>query len=66
MTIMDWYNQRLKNLDVWDIAALKTYCLLIGVVIGAYIPGFVQTYFWILIAIIVLLMIKLLYKIFGK
>lgn len=66
MTIMDWYNEKLKNLNVWDIAAVKTYCLLIGIVIGAYFPEFVIQYLWIIIAVIVVLMIKLLYKIFKK
>ena len=66
MGIIDWYNGKIKNLDVWDMAALKTYCLLIGVVIGAYISDFTKQYLWIIIAVIVLLMIKLLYKVFKR
>lgn len=66
MGIMDWYNEKLKNLNVWDIAALKTYCLLIGIVIGAYFPEFVIKYLWTIIAIIVLLIIKLMFKVFKK
>ncbi|MFH0867919.1 MAG: hypothetical protein V1831_01280 [Candidatus Woesearchaeota archaeon] len=66
MAIMNWYNKKLKKLNIWDIGALKTYCLLTGIVIGAYIPGFVNQYFWILIAIIAVLMVKLMYKVFKK
>ena len=66
MGIMDWYNGKIKKLNVWDIGALKVYCLLIGVVIGAYFPEFVMQHLWTIIAVIVLLMIKLLYKVFKK
>ena len=66
MGVMDWYNKKIKKLNYWDIATLKIACLLIGIVIGAYIPGFVQQYFWISIVIIVLLMIKLIYQVFKK
>lgn len=63
---MDWYNEKIKKLNVWDIGALKVYVLLIGMIIGAYFPGFVMQYLWIIVAIIVLLMLKLLYKVFKK
>ena len=63
---MDWYNKRIKKLDVWDIAALKTACLLIGVVIGSYFPEFVMQNLLIIIVVIVLLMIKLMFKVFKK
>ncbi len=66
MGIMDWYNEKLKKLDVWDIAALKVYVLLIGMIIGAYFPEWVMQNLLIIIVVIVLLMIKLLFKVFKK
>ena len=66
MGIMDWYNGKIKNLNVWDIGALKVCMLLIGMIIGAYAVGFVKSYLWTIIAIIVLLMIKLMLKVFKK
>lgn len=66
MGIMDWYNKKLKNLNVWDIGALKIYVLLFGMIIGAYFPEWVMQNLLIIVAVIVLLMIKLLYKVFKK
>ena len=66
MTLITWVNKKIKTYDVWDISALKTYCLLIGVVIGAYIPAFVKQYLTIFIVVIVVLMIRLFYKLFKK
>lgn len=66
MGIIDWYNGKIKNLDVWDIAAIKTYALLFGLVIGAYTSDFVKQYLLIIIVLIALLLIKILYKVFKK
>ena len=66
MGIMDLYDKKIKSLNVWDIGALKVYVLLIGMIIGAYFPGFVMQYLWIIVAIIVLLMLILMYKVFKK
>jgi hypothetical protein len=66
MGIMDWYNKQLKKLNVWDIGAVKTVSFLFGIIIGAYFPGFVMQYLWIIIAVIVLLTIKLMLKMFKK
>ena len=66
MGIMDWYDKKIKSLNVWDIGALKVYVLLIGMIIGAYFPEWVMQNLLIIVIVIVLLMIKLLYKVFKK
>jgi uncharacterized membrane protein len=66
MSIMDWYDKQIKKLNYWDIASVKTASFLIGIIVGAYYPGFVMQYLWVIIIIAVLLMIKLLYKVFKK
>ena len=66
MQFSKWYNNRIKKMNVWDIGALKMCCLLVGMILGAYVAGFVKQYLWVFIVLIVLLCIKLLYKIFKK
>lgn len=66
MGLMKWAEKKMKNLNVWDISILKTYCLLIGMVIGAYVAGFVKQYLWYFLIVIVILMIRLLTKFFKK
>ena len=66
MGLTKWMESKTKNFGIWDFSVLKTYCLLIGMVIGAYVAGFVQQYLWWFIGVIVILMIKLLTKLFKK
>lgn len=66
MGIMDWYNNKIKKLNVWDIGALKVYVLLFGMIIGAYFPEFVMQNLLIIIIVIALLIIKLIWKVFKK
>ena len=63
---MKWAEEKTKKLNMWDISVLKTYCVLIGMVIGAFAAGFVKLYVWYFIAVIVVLMIRLLAKMFKK
>lgn len=64
MNILEWADKRGKTFSVWDFSVLKTYCLLIGVVIGAYIPDLVKNYLLWFIILIVLLGARLVYKVF--
>lgn len=66
MGIIEWYNKKIKRLNILDIAAIKAYSLLIGMVIGAYVSGFVQTYLPFFITIIIVLIIELMYKVFKR
>jgi len=66
MRIFEWYNQKLSNLGYWDIISIKTASFLLGIIIGAQIPGFVENYLWVIVAIIVILTLKLMIKLFKK
>ena len=66
MGLFGWYNKKVKTLNMWDIGAIKTYCLLLGIVIGAYIADFVKQYLWVFLVVIVLLIIPLMLKVFKK
>ena len=66
MCFFGWYDKQIKKLHYWDIAAIKTASFLIGIIVGAYYPDFVMQYLWIIIALIVLLSLKLMYKMLKK
>ncbi|MFC1683097.1 hypothetical protein ACFL0G_02670 [Candidatus Zixiibacteriota bacterium] len=50
----------------WEIAILKLYCVVVGVIIGAYIGSAVREYLWIFVLVAVILAIKLCYFYFIK
>ena len=66
MNLMKWAKKTIKKLDVMDIAALKTCCLFIGMILGAYISAFVKQYIWIFAVVAILLWAWLAFKVFGK
>ncbi|MCK4271463.1 hypothetical protein KAX22_02360 [bacterium] len=49
-----------------DIAILKTYCAVLGIIVGAYIASFVKSYLWLFILVAVVLLIRLVYFVFFK
>ncbi len=46
MGVIQWAEQRTKALSIWDIGVLKTYCVLFGIIVGAYLSSFVKQYVW--------------------
>jgi len=41
MKVLDWIDEKVKKLTVWDIGILKILCVLAGMILGAYAAGFV-------------------------
>lgn len=62
MNLIRWAENLIKKLNIYDIAILKIYVALIGIIIGAYAAGWVKNNILILILIVVVLFIYL----FGK
>jgi hypothetical protein len=55
MGVFQWAERRAKGLTIWDIGALKIYCVLFGVIVGAYLSTFVrQQVLWFVAAVLVL------------
>ncbi len=55
MGLIRWAEAKTKALNIWDIGILKIYCVLLGVIVGAYVSSFVQEYVaWFVLAVIVL------------
>jgi hypothetical protein len=50
----------------WEIAMLKLYCVIVGMIIGVYIASAVKGYLWIFILVAVILAIRLCYFYFLK
>ena len=46
MGIIEWAERRTSAMTVWDVGVLKVYCVLFGVIVGAYIPMFVREHLW--------------------
>lgn len=55
-----------KKYSVMDIGLIKWSCILFGMVLGAYIADFVQSYVWLFIVIALLLAVKPLVTYFKE
>jgi hypothetical protein len=55
MGIIEWAQTRTDAMTIWDVGALKIYCVLFGVIVGAYIPMFVRERLWRLVLSVVVL-----------
>lgn len=55
MSVIRWVERRTEALTVWDIGVLKIYCVLFGMIAGAYLSSFVrQEVWWFVAAVLVL------------
>ena len=66
MSFISWMDSKCRTLNVWDISVLKTYCMLIGMVLGAHLATFVKEYLISFAAVIVVCGVWLCYKFFVK
>ena len=62
MGVIQWAEQRTKALSVWDIGVLKTYCVLSGIIVGAYLSSFVKQHVWWFVAAVLVLGVGLGYR----
>jgi putative Mn2+ efflux pump MntP len=62
MGLFEWAERRTRALIIWDIGALKVCCVLLGMVVGAYIPGFVRDHLWWFLAPTLLLGVGVTYR----
>ena len=55
MTVLRWAEQRTSAMTIWDVGFLKIYCVLFGMIVGAYVPSLVtRNVWWIAAAVLVL------------
>jgi putative Mn2+ efflux pump MntP len=62
MGVIQWAEQRTKALSIWDIGVVKTYCVLFGIIVGAYLSSFVKQHVWWLAGAVVVLGVGLGYR----
>lgn len=55
MSIIEWAERRTSAMTVWDVGVLKIYCVLFGVIVGAYIPVLVKENLLVLVSLVVVL-----------
>jgi len=53
--LIQWAEQRTKGLNIWDIGVLKIYCVLFGMIVGAYVSSFVRQQVWWFVGAVLLL-----------
>jgi putative Mn2+ efflux pump MntP len=44
--VITWAEQRTQSLNICDIGILKVYCVLFGMIVGAYVASFVKDQLW--------------------
>ena len=55
MSVIQWAETRTNTLTIWDTGVLKIYCVLFGMIVGAYVSPFVtQNVGWFVTAVLVL------------
>lgn len=55
MGLIQWAEAKTRALNIWDIGILKIYCVLLGMIVGAYLSSFVQQHVaWFVLAVILL------------
>lgn len=64
--MINFLKDKAKGMSVADIAVLKIYAVLIGMVAGAYLSAFVLAHLWNFIVAIVILMMFLIFILFFK
>lgn len=54
MNVMEWADERTRAMTVWDVSVLKIYCVLFGLVIGAYGSTYVmENVGWVVVGIMI-------------
>ena len=55
MGVFQWAERKTSAMTIWDIGVLKVYCVLFGVIVGAYLSLFVREHvLWFVAAVLIL------------
>ena len=66
MKLIDWAENKINQMNIWDIGFIKMLLLLVGMIIGAYISEFIISNIFIFAGIAVFLYILITYKFYKK
>ena len=62
MGVFQWAEKKTNAMTIWDIGVLKIYCVLFGVVVGAYLSQFVRQHVGWFIAVVLILGVGVGYR----
>ena len=62
MGLIQWVERRTKTLNMWDIGVLKIYCVLFGMIVGAFVSTFVREHVWWFAGVVLVLGVGLGYR----
>lgn len=66
MGLINWSEEKIRALSMWDFAILKIILVLFGMIIGAYFSTFVKQYVWCFVGTFVIGYAWVIYKILIK
>jgi hypothetical protein len=66
MGMKDWSEKKIKKMTFWDMALIKYTAMFFGLIIGAYISGFVRQYIWLFLILFIAGYITAVYRFFMK
>jgi hypothetical protein len=46
MSVFEWAERNTNAMTIWDMGVLKVYCVLFGIIVGAYLSVFVREHLW--------------------
>jgi hypothetical protein len=46
MDLLEWARGKTEAMTIWDIGVLKVYCVLFGMIVGAFLSGLVRENLW--------------------
>jgi hypothetical protein len=55
VSVIEWAESKSHALTIWDTGLLKAYCVLFGMIVGAYASSFVTTHVsWFVVGVLFL------------
>ncbi len=66
MKILDWAEEKVQKLSIWEFGVLKIALVLFGMIIGVFTAGFVGRYIWHFIGIWAVTYIWIMWRVFRK
>ena len=66
MRLIEWAEEKIQKLSIWDFAVVKLALIIFGVVIGAHMHVFVKEYLVYFVGVFVALYAVLVYRVLLK
>ena len=66
MRLIEWAEEKIQNLSIWDFAVVKIALIIFGMIIGAHMPDFVKEHLPYFIGVFIALYAILIYRVLVK